>query len=373
MDLESRDTATVIPDALRARWSSSGHIVYSHSSGALFAVPLDLRRLEVTGQPQSVLDGVATNAPEFDISSTGTLVYHAGAAGVPRRGRSDYWWMGADGSTERIPIETVDGHTDGELSPDGTRIAYIRAGLVHVFDLDLGTDIPLTVGAHDPVWSPDGGQIAFRNDQGGGVWAMASDASGEPRLLAGLRSTSPRQWLDDGTILVNSFNGDVWAVDGDPGTPAQDIFVANWDEYGPAVSPDGRWIAYASDEDGVPRGYLRSWPDLGPKTLVTGIDTLYPDPPALHWGPNSRTLYYVTSRPAIVSVTINRTGGLQVSDRTVVTEAGTVAVQDFDTGRNRFLVKQSAVGADDPDGLPEPNRLVVITNFFEELKAKMEN
>jgi len=369
MDLDSGDTAVVLPGVTIARWSPTGHLVYPDLRGSMYAVPFDLERLRVTGEPREVLEGVATNAPIFDISRDGTLVYHAGARGIPGYGRQEYYWMEADGSTERIPIETVEGHTDGSLSPDGARLAYIREGSVHVFDLDRGTDLRLAPGGHDPVWSPDGREIAYREDGLGAVFAVASDGSGATRMIAELVSTSPEQWLGDGTILLHTFNRDVLAVDASSTTPPRNLLVATWGEHSATVSPDRRLVAYASEEDGAYRGYVREWPGLGRKTLVTGGDTVSAYSPAFRWARGSRELYYVRASGELAVVTVGANGS--PSSRRTVTGLGAAWLQDLDTVGSRFLVKRSALGAATPDGLPEPNRLMLLTNFTGELSRRM--
>jgi len=363
LDPASGDTTTLLETGYRpsARWSPTGHLVHSDPSGAVVAVPYDLTRLRATGEPRRLLADMATSAPDFAISENGALLYTAGSPGVPRWGRSDFAWMAMDGTTERIPIETIDGHTDGTLSPDFTRIAYIRAGRVHVFDLDVGSDVDIGEGNHNPIWSPDGTEIAVRDDDRDAVVVLAADGSGS-RVVADLAATSPNDWTADGTILANSFARDLYAIRDGPGPSARPLLAATWDEQGPVVSPDGRWMAYSSSEDGVQRGYLRTWPDLSGKALVTGVDTISPDPPSLYWSADARTLFYERSNDDVVAVTIGADG--TASQPRVLFSVRGGQIWDVDHPRNRFLVRMSAVGADRPDGLPEPLRIVVITNLL---------
>jgi len=371
LDPTSGDTGTVLETTHRptARWSPTGHLVYSDPRGVLFAVRFDPGRRRAAGEPIRVLDGLATNSPRFAISRQGALVYTAGAAGVPRGGRSEFTWVNTDGTRERIPIETVDGHTDAQLSPDFTKVAYIRAGGLHVFDVDLGTDMRIGAANHDPVWSPDGSEIAARDDRRDAIIAVATDGS-RTRVIAQVAATGPRQWLADGTILAGSFSpADVYAIRDGPEPVVRPLLTASWPEGNPHLSPDGRWLAYASAEDGALRGYLRGWPDMGRRRLVTGADTLPRSAYVLHWSGDARTLYYERSNHDVVAITIGADGAS--SRPRVVFNVRGGRIMSFDHAHNRFLVRQSAVGADDPDGLPEPNRIVVITSWFAELERRL--
>jgi len=102
---------------------------------------------------------------------------------------------------------------------------------------------------------------------------------------------------------------------------------------------------------------------------VTGTDTLQPGGVILHWSADARTLYYERSNHDVVATTIG-TDGTASRPRVVFNVRGG-RIMSVDHPRNRFLVRQSAVGADDPDGLPEPNRIVVITNWFAELERRL--
>ncbi len=140
-------------------------------------------------------------------------------------------------------------------------------------------------------------------------------------------------------------------------------------EHSATVSPDRRLGAYASEEDGAYRGYVREWPGLGRKALVTGGDTLSAYKPAFRWARGSRELYYVRASGELAVVTVGADGS--PSSWRTVTGLGTAWLQDLDTVGNRFLVKRSALGAATPDGLPEPNRLMLLTNFTGELRRRM--
>ncbi len=260
-------------------------------------------------------------------------------------------WMGEDGSVERIPIPLVT-HADPEVSPDGRRLAYVSADRVHVFDMDLGDDVdvtgdltPVPDGTHNPVWSPDGSQIAFHvvEDEDASIVVVAADGSG---LIGRVeRRALVWEWLDDRTLLVGAGDGDLFTQDlSEPDAEWVPVLAApGWVEQSASVSPDGRWLAYISDEDGDFRAYVRSWPELRSyKVMVSGSEPVggrldASDP---IWSSDSRTLYFVQA-DEIRSVTFSTSAGAlvpgSVTTGLVNLEPGD-QVWGLDESTRRFLV-----------------------------------
>jgi len=370
------------------RYLPSGHLIYIHQ-GTLFAVPFDLKRLETSGVPAPQLQDVAgfpvSGGGQLDFSQTGILVYLAGKS-MPTS-RSLVW---LDGAGKQAPLFTAPGPTlTPRFSPDGKRLALAVNGDISVYDLERGalTRITFTPGAlnRSSVWTPDGRHIVFAPAAGGGLWWIRADGSGQPgRLLETIGITGPGSFSPDGKRLAFSQGSqatanDIWILPLDttdpdhpkPGKP--ELFVGTpGNDVGPAFSPDGRWIAYASDESGSFHVYVRpsgASSGSGGKWQISTAPGRFP-----MWSPNRKELFFVSMD-----------GHIQVAEYTVNGEA-------FVPGKPRQWCETpvSAV-ANNPnlDLAPDGKRFVAfpasegggadkaslhvtfLLNFFDELRRRM--
>ena len=198
----------MIEGGTSAVYSPSGHIVYARH-GKLFAVPFDLQRREVTGAPMEVLDGVMmsgnTGAAHFSLSERGDLAYVPGASDG---GNRTLVWVDRSGKTEPLPLPPAS-YLYPRISPDGRSLAVEIEGPNHDFYFyDFARTVLSKVTtdgmSHDPVWSPDGRQVAFRSWQAGGMtmWLMPADRSAAATRLdpSGTRQ-SPVSFSPDGKFL----------------------------------------------------------------------------------------------------------------------------------------------------------------------------
>jgi serine/threonine-protein kinase len=302
------------------------------------AAPFDAERLVLLGTPVAVVDDVMqavgapnradeTRAGQFDVAGNGTLVYLAGSLYPSDMG--DAFWVDRSGSATRIPIEGP--VSNPRISPDGTRIAYVasRSGVPPAADIwvyDIGRQLPIRL-THEgvnlwPVWSPDGQNLAFFVSAGGvdRLALVAADGSRPPAPLTPSRSTSPyflapSSWSNGNEIvLVSASKHDfsIWSVDvGADGEPREPHVVVDGParDTHPALSPDGRWLAYASTETGVREVYVQRYPDGGPKTPISMGGGYAPI-----WAPDGRELVYwqPTSPKHVIAVAFDGSGDLPV-------------------------------------------------------------
>ena len=285
---------------------STGHLVYAAEDGSMRAVPFDAAALDVTGTPVPLVEGVrvrATGAADFGISDDGRLVYVSGEGGGGAL--QSLSWVDREGQEERTaaplrPYFTL------SVSPDGTRAAAALqdGGNVDVWvsELARGTLTRLTTDEGfdgNPLWSPDGRRVAFlstRNGQPELFWKSA-DGSGSAELLItmdeSVSSIYPYDWSSDGATLFldatfQETGHDVGMVSMEgPGTWAPLVQTVA-EEWAPTLSPDGRWLAYTSDETGRNEVYVQRFPELEDRRLVSvggGHRST--------WSPDGRELLYL--------------------------------------------------------------------------------
>ncbi|MEE8129091.1 MAG: hypothetical protein V3T48_02300, partial [Vicinamibacterales bacterium] len=272
--LSTGERTVVVEGGRDARYVSTRHLVYA-LGGVLLAVPFDVDGRTVTSGPVPLVEGVAqapalTGAAHFALSNTGTLAYIHGDEA--RLGRSDsrLGWVDRQGR----PIsqdETANFRGNWpRLSPDGTRVASVIDNDVWLLDLDGGADTRLTEDGLSvmPSWTPDGSGLTFTVTDGG-AYARPADLSLEAAPLSTNQAggtVGPTEWSPDGqTLVFHLVSGgdqrDLWMSrrDGEP----EPFLATEFSERTPRLSPDGRWVAYVSDQAGDDRVYVQPFPAGG--------------------------------------------------------------------------------------------------------------
>jgi len=364
-----------------ARYVASGHLVYARE-GTLFAAPFDLGRLELTGSPAPVLEGIASNpfhgSAQFDVSANGLLVYLGGGQQLYRYSMV---WVDRDG--EATPLSEEE-KTYGEphFSPDGSKLAVqvYEAGRtnsdVWVYDLKRGVPTRLTFDESDeaaPFFSPDGQRVVFSADSSGAtnIYWKRADGSGETERLTESQIT---QWASsispDGKHIVfhqsNSGTASdlfVLPLSGDrkPETFLQTPFT----EAEAAFSRDGRWIAYQSNESGTVEIYVRPFPSGSGKWQISTNGGRY-----ARWSPDGRELYY-RNDDGLAVVSVDPSGESFVADKprqlfngpflSLSIYGSTLADYDVAPDGKRFVMMQG-------EEQLRNTKVTVVFNWFEVLK-----
>jgi len=300
--------------AFYGRYVSSGHLLYVHD-GTLWAAPFDLDRMAVTGPPAPAIDGVTSNAAnggaQVAVSVSGTLVYLPGPGtdGIPIH------WMDREGKT--TPLRSAAAPwTAPQFSPDGRRLALqIRAGSsadIWVYEWARDTLTRLTsVRGVKPVWTPDGRRIVFASEGNNGknelYWQRADGVGDAQRLTDSPNGKLPASWHPSGKFLAfaelnqqTNFDVLILPMEGNEtsgwkaGQPT--VFLnSRFDEQEPRFSPDGRWIAYQSNESGRSEVYVRPYPGPGGKWQISTGGGLYPT-----WSRTAHELFYGTPAQQIM-------------------------------------------------------------------------
>ena len=271
------------------------------------------------------------------------------------------------------------------ISPDGRKIAISygaawRATQIWIYDFDQGgTFTPLTLEGNNsrPFWSPDGTEVGFISDYEA-VYSRPADSSGQIRLLRAASDTPIMEalWTPDGKWLVyrdgNRDLGqdvDLYYVAPHPDSTAVAILDTPYFEYSPSVSPDGRWLAYTSDESGRAEIYVRPFPGPGGRSPVSLSGGRSPV-----WAHNGREIFYLAADNSWVVATVRADTEFAVESRMRVASAEGFyfpgVSRHFDVGLDdqRLLAVQF-----EGDQGSANDRYVVVQNFFEELRERVPN
>jgi serine/threonine-protein kinase len=367
-----------------ARYLPTGHIVLARSDGSLHAVEFDLKGLEAAGLAVPILTGVAvdeTGRAHFSTADDGTLLYMT--ATEPARTVVLVNRRGGEQQVTRDPRL----YSEPRFSPDGQHIAVAvldgNTRDIWIWDIEQTTLSRLTHGGTDryPQWSPDGQWIAFASYRDGpaGLFVRAANGDGEARVLdAGGYGRFPSSWTTDGRRVV----AQVMREDGTrdlvtfPVDSAEDASVylrESWEEFSADISPDGRSVAYVSDESGRLEVYVRGFPGAEHRTQVSRNGATEP-----RWSPTGREVFYRTVDGWFVAAAIRADSAITVHDRANLfrdeyVRRDWITSYDVHPDGDRFLFVRT-VEDDEPDlMLADRGRseLVVVINFFEELKVKV--
>ena len=285
------------------RGDRSGALFY-YSEGALVARSFDEDSETFTGEPTPVAEGVSYNAPSinagFRVSQDGSVIIIQPAGGR----EAQLTWFRRDG--EEIGTVGPRGRPQGpRISPNGETVLFTapdpRNGNRDVWHIELAREITTKLTTHiandgRPVWSPAGSQILFFSDRDGeaGVYLKTSlDPGAGEALIPGLERGSPKDWSLDGRWILYDSGLDIWVASPSDGVDAFPFLETPFREENTRFSPDGRWIAYASNETGQAEVHVR--PFAGEPAGTEGRIQISNDGGGYPvWGPEGRELFYMS-------------------------------------------------------------------------------
>ena len=404
ISLKTGERKTILRGGFSARFLAdptgshgTAHLIYLRQS-TLFAVPFHPGRLAVTGEPVPILADISSNftaGGDFAFTQNGTFVYlHGKAAQVG-------WpisWVDSVGKTTEELHATPGQYYNPRFSPDGKRLAFSvgsgKGSDIWVKDLDRDTPSRLSFlpGVNNnPVWTPDGKNIVFRsaNQAAPGLYGVRSDGSGDAnRLTEGKSREFPFSFSPDGKRLAiiqnaNGGSNDIFTmpVEAVPGLGAPGVRLGKaelfhgtpFSEVHPMFSPDGRWLAYGSNESGTNEVYVRPFPGPGGRWQVSTGASFLP-----RWSRDGRELLFGTldERVMAVGYTTNHTAGgdsfaagkpRMWTKARLRSAAGVGYTYDLAPDGKRL----AAFVADDANGEKLPTHLTFLLNFFDELRRKV--
>ena len=355
---------------LQARFVSSGYLVYGQSPGVVRAVPFDLESLSLKGPPVSMIDNVERasggGAIYFASSDTGLLLY------APTGQRHQIVWVDRNGAETPVSTNRAAFRVP-RLSPNGKLIAVAvsdetRRSDIWIYDAEGGAKRRLTTEAHNlaPVWTPDGTHLTFSSDAN--VAEMLATGSGTKEILlprVGYRY--PCSWSPDGKDLLfqeeEPAGYSLWRFSRDSGNASPTLLVRPTAGECGMLSPNGKWVAYASNESGRAEIYVETYPNLTEKIAISTDGGTCPV-----WSHDGRELFY-RQGDAVMVVSVDTGAGLRPGKPRRLFAGpyrGESQEPAFDVSPDgrRFLMIKS----DDAATLRQIN---VVQNWVEELKQRV--
>jgi len=382
------------------RYSSTGHLLFVTSDGVLMAAPIDPGSAEFTAPPVPVADSLAIGPlgnANYAVSGSGTLIYlFGGRSGGEGEGVLEAVWVTRSGDAAPVDLgwRFDFGALDFglRLSPNGARLAITTA-------VDGNTDIwikQLPDGPFErltfddevetyPFWSTDGQFVTYVKGPPGGnydVWRRRADGTGVPemrlddeRTLLQGRQTLDGEWMVFRAGLLSGPSGGRDIVGFRPGVDSATIpliATAEFGEQDPALSPDGRWLAYTSDVTGRNEVYVSPFPNVDssrvPVSTNGGFGPL--------WAHSGRELFFVDADRRLVAAEVETASGFGVLERETLFALGSdyfvidgADFYDIAPDDQRFLMARLASGL----GGSGDDRFILVTNWFEELLEQVPN
>jgi Tol biopolymer transport system component len=377
--------------------NGGGHIVYCVANN-LYARPFDLETLEVKGGPVNLIESVRSGpfAWHYAVSDSGTLAYIPGqATSINKR---TLVWVDHNGKEELIEAKP-DEYSYPKISPDGRQIALNVGNLgnmdIWFWDLVRKTMTRLTFDESItgfPLWTPDGKRIAFlsQSENNFKIYWKAADGTGKIEPLgtdySGVLASFTSSWSGDGKTLVTmeiSSGGEmstnnIGALTVNGEYEQRSLLKEVYREIEPQISPNGKWMAYTSNESGHAEVFVRPFPDVdsGGRWQVSTDGGRSP-----LWSPDGEYLFYRNGDAVMeVSVTIEPNFS-QETPKTLFRRkylslsglANVFALNSWDISPDgkRFLMIKPVEASEDEPVSDVSSKIIIVLNWFEELKQRV--
>jgi len=364
--------------------AASGHLIYM-SKGTLMAVPFDLAKVKLRGDPVSILSGVmqgVRGAGQYSLSVNGTLLYIPGS--IQEEILHRFVLVDRSGNEEQLPGQPQP-YSQFSLSPDGSKVATFiaKGGINDIWIYDIASDnldrLTFRESAAFPVWTPDGERIAYSSNtvktQGVVVWRDADGTGDREKLAESEYGSVPDTFTKNGEVLIFHevspvTSGNIWVKQLEGDSKAKPLLNESYFEELPRLSPDGNWMAYVSKESGQYEVYVQSFPALGGKKIISEAGGTEPV-----WSPNSNEIFYRRGEKMFVvdyatEPTFNASTPRELFQGQFygpLNPLGTYAVAKD----GRFLMLKPVETTDDESVSPIPREINIVLNWFEELKEKV--
>ena len=367
--MDSGDERSLIHGGSHPGYAASGHLIY-YLAGTIMAAPFDPSRLELTGLPTPVVEGVGgerqfPGQAEFSFSNRGTLVYTSGGGDL-----SDQTLVLVDRTGVEKPLPAPPRrYDDVSFSPDGRQIvAQIsdpQTGGVWIYDIPRGTLARRTFDAVTmPAWTADGKRIVYslrKQGAAGLYWKLADGSGPEERMTTTDFSTGAASASRDVLAFENRSTGDIWILplQGEP--KPKPLVQTPFSEISPRFSRDGHWIAFDSNESGRAEIYVQPFPGPGGKLLISTDGGKEPI-----WSPTGHELFY-RNGTKMMAVDIQTQPSFKPSTPKMLFDRNAffTGSRQWDVAPDgqRFLIVKESERAQSA-----VSQINVVQNWFEELK-----
>jgi Tol biopolymer transport system component/tRNA A-37 threonylcarbamoyl transferase component Bud32 len=388
IDLESRARKQLVK-ATFARYAPSGHLLYALADGSLMASRFDLDRLELTGTPILIARGLgvaAFGAVDLALSADGALLYSLGG----RFTTVEPVWAERNGAVSRVDSSWRDVFAAGiALAPGGAQLAIhlnapsggstSRTEDIWVKQLPAGPLSRLTFEGEQnrrPSWSHDGRDVLFLSSRSGpsALYRQRADGSTPAQRIAATYSgigegfVSPDgRWIITRTETGTPGDGDIFAMQVGVDTAPKPIIATRFQELAPALSPDGRWLAYSSNETGRAELYVRPFPEASAgKIQVSTEGGTVP-----RWGHTGDELFYIDAAGELIAARVRLApdfgvlGQARLFSTVGFTTMAEHATYDVSPDGRRFIMLRPGAAAGSSDEEP---RLILVQNFLADLQ-----
>ena len=385
VDLKTRERRTVLRDGRQPQYVAPDSLVFA-VGGTLRAARFDLASAQVLSEPVPVVERLSTPsnyAANYDVSRNGMLVYLSGADGAGTGAKRSLVWVTSEGREESIAVDAR-AFADPRIGADERQVLVeLNDAPDDVWTIDVArgalTRQTFEEGEDEtPAWMPDGKTVVYASTRTGVARAVyrrrADGAGGEEQLWSGLQHVHVETPTPDGKALIlssalsNGAQMDLMLLPLEGKREWQPLLQTRFTEFGARLSPDGRWLAYVSDESGRQEVYVRAFPSLEGKMQVSTAGGTQPV-----WSKRGDELYFQTAE-AMMAVRLQAGSAVSISrprklfENKYYLKGGTHT--GFDVARDgRFLM----VGATLVQGAEVPlSNLSVVLNWHEELKTKLK-
>ena len=375
LDLDTGEEKTVVEGGSNPSYVDTGHLVFARGD-TLMAVPFKASELAVTGEPVALVQGIRRSRAARRTTRSRPTARSPTYRGAPRRHPSSaVVWVDRTGKvTGRAVPDLVANPRDPRLSPDGKRLLLVTGqendGDLWSYDLSGRPPIPLALPNDNrfPVWSPDGKQVAFLVREMSAVMVVAADGSERtPRPLRA-QLAEPQVWSAAGELILTTLPPppDIVATPAAPTGEVRNVVASDSSEFDPALSPNGRWLAYVSDRSGQAEIWVQGYPEGAPVRVSSngGYEPL--------WSADGRELFY-RQGDAVMAVAVETGNEFSFAAPKPLFSGPYVQRPDpvargYDVARDgRFLM----ILPGDENRAAAPASIVVVQNFGEELKQRV--